>query len=547
MRKFSGKPTRFRPKYKIIAQSLARTYLYKNSRMRGFYYLRGKFVKRRGSRRNQLIIKNLKWTVIRKRMVSSFYRNDPMKSDRAQYDASYLIFLRKKQQLKKFYGKLNERKLLSFYNFAKSKLLNKTTYFLNRLEGRLDVLLLRTKMVPTIFYAQQYLSHQGVYVNGLVMQNCVYPVRKGDIISLKKSHWDFFYDFIERKGLARAYGAIMSIYRQRKKAFFKTILVAFLGQHFKSLHSVRRILRLKAFRKKHRRIFFSLTKIFFLFRKVFALLKNVLFNNYLTNKNIIKKMKYILYFSTITSLFRVLICKLYLTLFRNYFFRIKRYKVSTFRRFYRILVKIQRRLLIRLNLFVLNFATLGFSLKKANRDEEEFYDKLKVYTQIEPWLFVMSSKIAYAQIYLNKTFLRARKFKSQLMQYYIKLKKDPEENYGAFFFETLRNFIRGPMRKRLRFSRLKKYKRRRYLRALAKFKDKIRRKKIRKKAILTYRQQEEFVWWHAKQHWYIPLYLEMDFLTLRFGFLGIRSLKEIVYPFYYPMDNYLVKLKSLSF
>lgn len=183
------KTSRFRPKYKICSQSINRVWLNKNSRLYHFYYLRGKFLKPKGRRRKALRIKNLKWTVLRNRMLTSFFRVRRVAFKRiknASFLRSYFFNLQQKQQLKKFYGKLQEKKLLLiFSNNNNSKLsFYRKQKFISILEGRLDVILLRAKLVPTIYFSHQLINHHGVFVNEKLITIPNYSINCGDIVKL---------------------------------------------------------------------------------------------------------------------------------------------------------------------------------------------------------------------------------------------------------------------------------------------------------------------------------------------------------------------------
>ena len=98
----------------------------------------------------------------------------------------------------------NSRKFKFLYRFSKSSSLkklikrhlikNKSAWsFLKEkelfslFEGRLDIVLFRLNFASSLFEAKQLISHGKVLLNGKVNYNFSYLVKKGDIISFKKS------------------------------------------------------------------------------------------------------------------------------------------------------------------------------------------------------------------------------------------------------------------------------------------------------------------------------------------------------------------------
>jgi small subunit ribosomal protein S4 len=64
----------------------------------------------------------------------------------------------------------------------------KTESFLNSLENRVDMVLFRMRLLPTVYAAHQYVDHQGVYINGRFLNVAGYTMKIGDIVNLKKEH-----------------------------------------------------------------------------------------------------------------------------------------------------------------------------------------------------------------------------------------------------------------------------------------------------------------------------------------------------------------------
>ena len=152
--------THNKPKLKIVYQTKNKVYLNKNSKFRFFYLIRSKFFKsRENHHRRFLCLRNMKWTIARR-----FFCSRPKNRQNLRF--SYLTKLQNKQQLKRFYGNLREEKLIKILKSAwTTKSQHKQVIFLQNLESRLSILLLRMRVLPTIFACNQFILHQGVYVN----------------------------------------------------------------------------------------------------------------------------------------------------------------------------------------------------------------------------------------------------------------------------------------------------------------------------------------------------------------------------------------------
>ncbi len=94
--------------------------------------------------------------------------------------------LRAKQKLKGYYGNITEKQFLRIYKEA-SRLKGSTSeHIIGLLERRLDALVYRAKLVPTVFAARQFVSHGHVSVNGRRVTIPSYRVRIGDVIELRE-------------------------------------------------------------------------------------------------------------------------------------------------------------------------------------------------------------------------------------------------------------------------------------------------------------------------------------------------------------------------
>ena len=147
-------------RFKICFQTQNKVWIYKNSRLRNFYNIRNKQVLFQGLTAKKLIItKSMKWTVIRRKMVP-YIKN----MERFRYNYKNLFF--NKQQLKSFYGGLNEYKLRNIFKKTWNvALFYRRNIFIGALEQRLNMVLFRMRLIPTIFTSTQFIIHKGIYVD----------------------------------------------------------------------------------------------------------------------------------------------------------------------------------------------------------------------------------------------------------------------------------------------------------------------------------------------------------------------------------------------
>lgn len=93
--------------------------------------------------------------------------------------------LEEKQKLRAIYGMLPNSQITRYYKEALRKEGNTAHIFIQRLESRLDNVVYRLKLAPTIFAAQQLVSHGHVLVNGKKVDRRSFEVLPGMTISLK--------------------------------------------------------------------------------------------------------------------------------------------------------------------------------------------------------------------------------------------------------------------------------------------------------------------------------------------------------------------------
>jgi len=96
------------------------------------------------------------------------------------------IQLRAKQKLKGYYGDLTEKQFRRIYAEAERVRGDTGENLIGLLERRLDAVVYRSKFVPTIFAARQFVNHGHVKVNGKKVNIPSYRVKEGDVIEVRE-------------------------------------------------------------------------------------------------------------------------------------------------------------------------------------------------------------------------------------------------------------------------------------------------------------------------------------------------------------------------
>ena len=95
--------------------------------------------------------------------------------------------LEEKQKLKAIYGMISEKQLVSYYKKAFKLHGNTAAFFAQFLECRLDNIVYRLKLAPTIFAAHQLVSHGHIQVDGKKVDRRSFQVKPGMVVSVKES------------------------------------------------------------------------------------------------------------------------------------------------------------------------------------------------------------------------------------------------------------------------------------------------------------------------------------------------------------------------
>ena len=93
--------------------------------------------------------------------------------------------LRAKQKLKGYYGDLTEKQFRRIFGEAERVKGDTGENLVGLLERRLDAVIYRSKFVPTVFAARQFVNHGHVTVNGQRVNIASYRVKEGDVIAVR--------------------------------------------------------------------------------------------------------------------------------------------------------------------------------------------------------------------------------------------------------------------------------------------------------------------------------------------------------------------------
>jgi small subunit ribosomal protein S4 len=100
--------------------------------------------------------------------------------------SDYGVQLRAKQKLKGYYANMSERHFHGIYDEARRLKGDTGANMIGLLERRLDTVIYRSKFVPTVFAARQFVSHGHITVNGKRVTVSSYRVKVGDLVEVKE-------------------------------------------------------------------------------------------------------------------------------------------------------------------------------------------------------------------------------------------------------------------------------------------------------------------------------------------------------------------------
>jgi len=99
--------------------------------------------------------------------------------------SDYGVQLRAKQKLRFYYGNISEKQFRAIYDEAIRMKGDSGANMIGLLERRLDAVVFRSKFVPTVFAARQFVNHGHVKVNGKRVNIPSYRVKVGDVVEVK--------------------------------------------------------------------------------------------------------------------------------------------------------------------------------------------------------------------------------------------------------------------------------------------------------------------------------------------------------------------------
>jgi small subunit ribosomal protein S4 len=95
------------------------------------------------------------------------------------------VQLRAKQKLKGYYANISEKQFRNIYAEASRMRGDTGAHLIGLLERRLDAVVYRSKFVPTVFAARQFVSHGHVKVNGKRVTVPSMRLKVGDVVEVR--------------------------------------------------------------------------------------------------------------------------------------------------------------------------------------------------------------------------------------------------------------------------------------------------------------------------------------------------------------------------
>ena len=131
---------------------------------------------------NVLKLNTKKWNLFKKKLR---YKKEIKPEKRKKFFQKRLF---ETQQFKNFYGCIHKYQLKNILkNLSKKETkINIFQQFVILLESRLDINLVRLKLVKTIFQAKQLINHKKIKINNIIISKPNFILEKGDIIHIIK-------------------------------------------------------------------------------------------------------------------------------------------------------------------------------------------------------------------------------------------------------------------------------------------------------------------------------------------------------------------------
>lgn len=126
------------------------------------------------------------WGRAKSPVIKRAYRPGQHGQGRRAKVSDYGLQLMAKQKLKFHYGDITEKQFRRTYDEAARRKGNTAENLIGLLESRLDAFVYRSKFVPTIFAARQFVNHGHIKVNGKKVNIGSFRVQVGDVIELRE-------------------------------------------------------------------------------------------------------------------------------------------------------------------------------------------------------------------------------------------------------------------------------------------------------------------------------------------------------------------------
>lgn len=98
----------------------------------------------------------------------------------------YGVQLREKQKIKGYYTNIGERQFRKIFAEAGRREGDTSENLIGLLESRLDAIIYRLNIAPSMYAARQIVSHRHIMVNGKVVNIASYQCQPGDAIELRE-------------------------------------------------------------------------------------------------------------------------------------------------------------------------------------------------------------------------------------------------------------------------------------------------------------------------------------------------------------------------
>lgn len=109
---------------------------------------------------------------------------------RRRKTSDYGLQLKAKQRLKGYYGNITEKQFRRTYDEASRRRGDTSENLIGLLESRLDAVVYRMGVVPTVFAARQFVNHGHILVNGKRVNIPSYRLSVGDEITVRERSRD---------------------------------------------------------------------------------------------------------------------------------------------------------------------------------------------------------------------------------------------------------------------------------------------------------------------------------------------------------------------